>query len=338
MKRVGNLIERIAAPDALREAYLRAARGKRGQYPVYAFAANLDGELMRIRAGLLSGTWRWGPYHRFRVYDPKERVICAAPFPDRVAQHAMMLACDACFDAYQIYDSYACRRGKGQDGALARARDYARRYQWYAKLDVRKYFDNIDHDTLRVLLRRRFKDQTLLALFDSIIASYHSAPGKGIPIGNLTSQYFANHYLAPWDHHTTENLRVSRYVRYMDDFVAWGDDKESLKAWADEARAFLEERLGLVLKPLCLQRCGHGMNFLGYRFFPHKLALTRRSRLRFKTKLRKYHALYEQGVWDENETARHVEPLIAFVRRAPSDAFPRRVMADLGLCPRARTA
>ena len=338
MKRIGNLIEHIAAPDTLREAYLRASRGKRHQPAARAFAANLDAELARIREGLLSAAWNWGPYHRFRVYDPKERIICAAPFPDRVAQHAMMIACDACFDAYQIYDSYACRRGKGLDGALARAREYARRCQWYAKLDVRKYFDSIDHNTLRVLLRRRFKDPKLLALFDSIIASYHSAPGKGIPIGNLTSQYFANHYLAPWDHFTMECLGVSHYVRYMDDFVAWGNDKQAIKAWADGARAFLHERLGLVLKPLCLQRCSHGMNFLGYRIFPHRLALTRRSRQRFITKLRQYHALYEQSVWDEHDIARHVEPLIAFVRRAPSDTFPRQVMEDLGLCPRARTA
>ena len=337
MKRIGNLIEHIASPDTLREAWLRAARGKRHQYAVRAFAANPDEELMHIREGLLSATWSWGPYHRFRVYDPKERLICAAPFADRVAQHAMMIVCEPCFDAYQLYDSYACRRGKGLDGALARAQQYARRYPWYAKLDVRKYFDHIDHGTLRALLRRRFKDEKLLVLFDSVIASYSSAPDKGIPIGNLTSQYFANHYLAPWDHHTTESLGFSQYVRYMDDFVAWGNNKEVLKGWADAAQVFFKERLGLALKPLCLHRCSHGMNFLGYRIFPDTLLLTRRSRMRFRAKLNAYHALYEQTSWDDNETARHVEPLIAFVRRASADGFPRRAMEDLGLCPRART-
>ena len=171
----------------------------------------------------------------------------------------MMTACESCFDAYQIYDSYACRLGKGLDGALVRAQNYARRYQWYAKLDVRKYFDHIDHDTLRDLLRRRFKDEKLLALFDSIIASYAATPGKGIPIGNLTSQYFANHYLAVWDHYTTESLGVSRYVRYMDDFVAWSNDKEALKAYADESQAFLREHLGLELKPICLHAVAQGM-------------------------------------------------------------------------------
>lgn len=337
MRRAGNLIERMADPENIRLAYLRAIRGKCHKASVQAFGRRLDEEVRRIREGLLSGSMTWGPYHQFRVYDPKERLICAAPFRDRVAQHAIMALCEASFESYQIYDSYACRRGKGLDGALARAQRHARYSRWYAKLDVRKYFDSIDQEILKGLLRRRFKDARLLTAFDALIESWSSAPGKGIPIGNLSSQYFANHYLGVWDHFCVESLLTSRYVRYMDDFVAWGNDKERLKDWAEAARSFLQEQLGLEVKPLCLNACIRGMTFLGYRVFPGVTLLSRRSRVRFRRKLRTYHDLYERDLWDEEETARHVEPLCAFVRRAPEDGFPQRAIEALGLCPRART-
>lgn len=337
MRRAGSLIERIAEPENIRMAYLRAARGKWHKAPVRAFGAALDGEVGRIREGLLSGTMSWGPYHQFHIHDPKERLICTAPFRDRVAQHAIMAVCEPCFESYQIHDSYACRRGRGLDAALARARRHARARRWHAKLDVRKYFESMDHEILKGLLRRRFKDARLLVVFDALIDGWASSPGKGIPIGNLSSQYFANHYLAVWDHFCMETLAVSRYVRYMDDFAVWGNDKERLKDWADAAKGFLRERLRLEVKPLCLNTCDRGMTFLGYRLFPCVTLLSRRSRARFQDKLRAYHGLYEQGVWSEEEAARHVMPLIAFARRAAGDGFPRRAMEVLGLCPGART-
>ncbi|MBN2308519.1 MAG: group II intron reverse transcriptase domain-containing protein [Candidatus Hydrogenedentes bacterium] len=332
------MIERIADPDNIRAAYLLASRGKRHQEPVKAFGAALDAEVIRIREDLLSGSMAWGPYHRFQIYDPKERSICAAPFRDRVVQHAIMAVCEPYFESYQVHDSYACRKGKGLDAALARARSYTQRRRWYAKLDVRKYFDSVDHEVLKTLLWRRFKDRRLMAVFESLIDGYSVHPGKGIPIGNLISQFFANHYLALWDHFAKEILRVRHYVRYMDDFVFWSDDKDELKGYAAAAKIFLYERLGLALKPLCLNACSRGMTFLGYRMLPSGITLSRRSRKRFRAKLSAYQGRYERGLWTEQETARHVEPLMAFVQRAPEDRYPRRTVETLGLCPRARTA
>jgi len=202
------------------------------------------------------------------VYDPKERLICAAPFRDRVAQHAIMALCEPCFESYQVYDSYACRRGKGLDAALVRAQNHARHSRCFVKLDVRKYFDSIDHAILKQLLERRFKDTTLMTLFEALIDGYSSTPGKGIPIGNLSSQYFANHYLAPWDHYCMETLGIHRYVRYMDDFAAWGNDKEQLKDWAASARHFLQERLGLALKTNLSEHLRQGHDLSGVSYLP----------------------------------------------------------------------
>src|SRR5690606_7235150 len=135
--------------------------------------------------------------------------------------------------------SYACRRGKGLDAALERTRAFMARGGWYLKLDVRKYFDSIHHDTLKTMLRRRFKDRVVLRHFDAIIDGYESSPGRGVPIGNLTSQYFSNFYLAAMDHHIKEVIGVGHFVRYMDDFVLWHEDRDALKALHGQVADFL---------------------------------------------------------------------------------------------------
>ena len=338
MKRTGHLIERIADVDNLRLAFFKACRGKRGKTEVLRFRERVDGELSVLREELLAGSVDWGGYHRFQVQDPKPRTIHAAPFRSRVAHHAIVNVCEPVFESYQIHDSYACRKGKGLDAALNRAVRFSRHRDWFLQMDIRKCFDSIDHGILKQLLRRRFKDRSVLRLFDSVIESYEAAPGKGIPIGNLTSQYFANHYLGLLDHHVKETLRFRRYVRYMDDFVVWSADKAELIGQREEIEDFLLERLGLNLKPATLNACQRGMTFLGYRLVPQGLRLSRRSRDRFRRKASLYARLWQAGIWDETELARHVEPLLAFVRRGASRAFRERIIQECGLCPEARTA
>ncbi|HOH28800.1 MAG TPA: RNA-directed DNA polymerase [Candidatus Hydrogenedentes bacterium] len=329
MKRFGNLMEQIADRDNLLLAFWKAQRGKRAQTDTIRFRAHLEGELARLRSALLAGPLDLGPYRSFTVHDPKERVICAAPFADRVLHHAMMNVCHASFEAYQIYDSYACRVGKGTHKAVERAREFAVRYRHYLKLDIGRYFDSIDHELLKRQMRRRFKDRRVIEILDVLIDSYETAPGKGLPIGNLTSQYFANHYLGVLDHFVKETLCCLAYVRYMDDFVLWHDDRGQLKMWRDRIAGYLEETLRLVIKPDCLNRCDAGMTFLGYRLFPAAVTLARRSRIRFRRKLTAAHYKYLSGEWSEAEAARHVEPLIAFVRHGRSEAMRRRIIARL---------
>ena len=205
-RRVGNLMPRIASLDNLHEAFLRAARGKGGKMAVVDFRNHLDKNLLCIQRQLLDGTFHFGQYHFFTIYDPKRRVICAASFPERVVFHAMMRICHPIFDQYQVFDSYASRIGKGTYKALDRARRFANNYEWFAKIDARKYFDSISHEVLLAQLSRLFKDAQLLIFFRNLLDTYAVQPGCGLPIGNLTSQYFANHYLSVADHYIKEKI------------------------------------------------------------------------------------------------------------------------------------
>ena len=223
MKRAGRLMERVLDRETLREAFARASRGKRTKRDAAAFGMRLDENLAELARDLAEGTYTVGPYHQFTIFDPKERLITAPCFRDRVLHHAVTLVCEPVFERFLIADTFACRRGKGREAAVERARHFARRYPWFLKLDIRKYFNSIDHEVLLGRLARKFKDRRLLDLFGRIIASYEVAPGRGVPIGSLTSQHFANFYLGGLDRFVKEGLRAGGYVRYMDDFVVWGE-------------------------------------------------------------------------------------------------------------------
>ena len=229
MKRAGYLIPEIAAYENLYLAFYKAAKTKRTLSEVVDFEATLDVNLRQLQKQILSANLEVGNYHYFKIYDPKERIICAAAFPERVLHHAIMNICHPYFERQLIYSTYATRIGKGTYAALDKAKVYVKKYDFYAKLDVRKYFDNISHQVLIELLNRILKDKTLLKIFENILSSYSTVEGCGIPIGNLTSQYFANYYLSPADHFAKEILKIPGYVRYMDDILLFENDKTLLK-------------------------------------------------------------------------------------------------------------
>jgi RNA-directed DNA polymerase len=338
LKRVGNLIEKISSAPNVHLAFLKACRGKRGKQEVIEFIGDFDKNLNHLGEELSAGCMDWGAYHQFQVHDPKPRLICAAPFRSRVAQHAIMNICEPSFESYQIFHSYACRKQKGQDKALKKAMEFSRQNRWYLKMDIRHYFDSVDHEVLKGLLSRRFKDKTVLRLFTSIIDSWEVSPGRGIPIGNLISQFFANHYLGVFDHFAYEDLGQYAYLRYMDDFVIFSDSRQELLELLRRVKTFLEETLKLGLKPIVLNRCEIGMTFLGFKVFPHSLRLSRRSRLRFRRKFNQYEALYQAGIWTEEELQNHLEPMLAFVRRSASQKFRERILnIENRVFPEART-
>ena len=178
--------------------------------------------------GLADGSFPFGEYHSFEVRDPKTRMIHAPAFRERVAQHAIFNLCEPIMEKKLVDDCFACRKGKGTHGALKRAQVFARRYKWYLKLDVRRYFDSVVHSQLLEMLGRVFKDAHLLKLFAQIIGGYESERGRGLPIGSLASQFFANHYLSQLDRTCKQVLRVPGYLRYMDDFILWGHEREDV--------------------------------------------------------------------------------------------------------------
>ena len=324
MKRVGYLFDAVIESENLRLAFWKASRGKRGRADQRAYASNLSEEMTRLRQGLLSGDFPVGQFTRFMIYDPKEREICAAAFPERVLHHALMNVCEPHFEKGLVFDTYACRKEKGQFKAVGRAQGFAQKNAWFLKADVRKFFDSISHKVLRTLLRRKFKDERLLFWFDRIIDSYSTAPERGLPIGNLTSQYFANLYLDPLDRFVKEELRIKGYVRYMDDFAIWGNDKGVLKTVRSSVVDFVSDRLDLQLKyEPYLNRTSKGMDFLGMRVFPAAVRLNRRSRKRFEQKVRRYERLLFLGEFSEVDFQDRVTALTAFVQQADSLEFRR---------------
>jgi len=337
MKRAGNLTDLVAMPDNILLAFCKARLGKSDKHEVRAFAARLWQETIGLSNELLSATVAFGPYRSFKVYDPKERTIRVAPFRDRVCHHALMNVCEPVLERYLIEETYACRKGKGMHKAVLRAQQCSRRYAWYVKMDVRKYYDSVDHERLLTLLARRFKDTRLLHVFARLIGSYETCQGKGLPIGNLTSQHFANQYLGVLDHHVKETLGAAGYIRYMDDFVVWDDDKGRLKAVKASVQSFLGDDLRLTLKDdVQINRSARGMPFLGCRVYPDRICLTPESKSRFARKLRRYDKELRNGTRDENDVARRVQALCAFVRFADSHGLRTHLMRGLseGLEPR----
>ncbi|MBQ9362538.1 MAG: hypothetical protein IJT97_03850 [Bacteroidaceae bacterium] len=330
-KRVGNLMPRIASLDNLHEAFLRAARGKAGKMAVVDFRNHLDENLLRIQRQLLDGTFRFGHYQFFVIHDPKRRTICAASFPERVVFHAMMRICHPVFDDYQIFDSYASRIGKGTYKALDRACQFARRYEWFAKIDACKYFDSISHEVMLSQLSRLFKDAQLLIFFRNLLDTYAAQPGRGLPIGNLTSQYFANHYLSVGDHYLKEELRVPAVVRYMDDVLLLAHSKEELQEWVSKYCRYLQTCLRLDVHVPVLNRTRFGIPFLGYVVYGDGLRLNRRSKLRFEQKMFELSTLAQQQEIDENEYASRAGCLVAFINKAHVGGFRQQMGQKKGV-------
>lgn len=336
MRRTGNLYERIHDWDNLLRAFHNASRGKRSRSDVVLYARDLDENLLRLQRQLRERNVAVGDYRYFTVYEPKERLICAASFRERVLHHAIMNVLEPVLDRFQIHDSYACRRGKGTVAALDRAAAFARRYAVFAKLDVRKYFDSVPHDRLMELLRRRLKDRSLLDLVERILASYERRPGRGIPIGNLTSQHLANFYLAHGDHLVKDRLRLPGYVRYMDDMILFHHSREQLRRVRQEVERYVERDLLMQLKPPVTGRTAAGVPFLGFLLTPAGILLTRRKRLAAVHRVTAAAHELAFGKWTEGEYAGRLLPVFAHLSLARSLPFRQNLMKrwDLGLEPR----
>jgi len=325
MKRKGYILEQVADPDNLRQAFWKAQAGKSSKKDCIEFRQHLDFNLLQIRNQLLDGSYCCGDYHFFTIYDPKERVICAAPFKERVVHHAIMNICAVDFDNRQIPYSYACRKGKGTFAALKQIAYNQKKHQWYLKLDVKKYFDTIDHAVLFSQLKKMYKDKHFLNLLWQIIDSYHASDEKGVPIGNLTSQYFANHYLSFADKFITEQLRLHACVRYMDDIFLWANDRDELIEKGRLFEQFVSEDLRLSLKPVILNKTKHGLPSLGFIVSPKEIRLNVRSKKRFAIKMNRYHHLLEENKISESQCGQNVLSLYAFISHAKYKGFARTV-------------
>lgn len=316
MKRAGFLIEKIADTDNILYAFYKARRGKQLKKEVILFSELLDENIQKLRTSILLGNVDVGNYTYFHINDPKPRKICAAAFHERVLHHSIMNVCHQYFEKNLIETTYATRPNKGIYQAIDRAKRASKKFNFVAKFDFKKYFDSIDHTILKQKLERMFKDKKLLDVFNQIIDSYETNENKGLPIGNLTSQYFANHYLSSMDHYIKENLKVKEYVRYMDDFLIFASDINELNNIIEKIIDFSSNNLLLKLKPIIKMQVTSGIPFLGYKIYPNKVLLNSRSKKRLVCKIVDCQKLLKKGDWSEKKYMEHIIPLMAFSRHA----------------------
>ena len=313
MKRYGNLFDRIRSFENLIFAANSAKRGKKYRPDVAKFHFDLENQLFELRNDLTSRNYQPGEYMTFHIQDPKPRLISAAPYRDRVVHHALCRVIEPIFEKTFVFDNYANRIGKGSHLALDRCTFFSRRFKYVLKCDIVKYFPSIDHDILYRIIGRKIKCRETLWLIRKIIDNSNPQeevityfPGDdlftpimrrhGIPIGNLTSQYFANIYLNQFDHFVKEVLSSKAYIRFCDDFLLFSNDKAQLRDFLCEISSYLE-RFRLKVHPRKSQivptRCG--VDFLGWRVYPDHRRLRRSTGIRIQKNLKALVLNYSTG-------------------------------------------
>ncbi len=308
------MFTQLCSWDNLLLAYRKAAKGKRGHPNVAAFEYRLEDNLLRLQMELESFTYRPGNYTSFYIHEPKRRLISAAPFRDRVVHHALCNLIEPLFERLFIPDSYANRLGKGTHRALDRLQTFSRCYPYALQCDVEQFFPAVDHAILRAELARYIADAGVMWLVERILESgvgvlsetyqmvyfagddlFARIRRRGLPIGNLTSQFWANVYLNPFDHFVKRELSCKAYLRYVDDFVLFAEDKGKLWQW----KQALVERLRclrLTIHPGAHPRpVTEGIPFLGFVIYPHKRRLKRRKGLHYQRRLHALLKAYRRG-------------------------------------------
>lgn len=268
--------EKICEFDSLYNAHKKARRNKRHKRDVIGFEMNLAKHLWSLKERLENRTYEVGGYYKFMIHDPKTREIQALRYEDRIVQHSL---CDNVltpfFENRLIYDNCACRLGKGTHFGIHRLTSFMQEYYrrhgaegWILKLDIRKYFPSIDHEVLLDRLRRVIPDQDIMKLLECIINSYNGESGKGLPMGNQTSQLFALYYLDPVDRLIKEKLKIKYYTRYMDDMILLSESKEYLQECLKQIRALCGETLKLELnEKTSIFPMRNGVDYLGWHFY-----------------------------------------------------------------------
>ena len=354
MKRHGDLWPQVASWPNLVRAADKARRGKRRRDVVLRFDFDLERELLQLRRELLGGAYQPGPFTTHWIDRPKPRLISAAPYRDRVVHHAVMNVLEPLLERHFHPDSYACRQGKGTQAAR-RLQRLMRRYPYTLQCDVQKYFPSIDHALLKDQFRRLLKDRRLLALLDRIVDSSNaqepttnwfagddlftpSERRRGLPIGNLTSQWFANWYLTGFDHWITNGLRCG-YVRYCDDFVLLASDRRRL----GDAVPRLIERLGALRLKLHRDRVhiaasAAGRTFVGCRVAPHGRRIRNANVRAFLCRLGRMRRAFDRGRLTHEDVGRRLSGWGGHAAQADSRPLLARLTSRLGIIFRRKPA
>jgi retron-type reverse transcriptase len=324
VKRAGNLFDTICSWENLELATRRARRHKRYRGYVERFELRRESVLAAIRQQLLDGTWRPLPMREFRIFDPKERLISAPAFRDRIVHHALCNVIGPILERTMIAHSYSCRVGLGTGAARAQCKRLVATTTHVLKMDVRHYFPSIDHAILKAKLRRHIKCRPTLELADRIIDGWHSEEAdpawfdgddlltaaerhRGLPIGALTSQLFANLFLSRIDHIIEEQCRPLGYARYTDDLLVFGNDRQRLGAIRERVlEEFATERLKPHPTKCRVHACREGVPFLGFRFWPDRVRVQQANRIRFEKRMSKL----RRAIKDDRSRIQEVWPVM----------------------------
>ncbi|PIV53633.1 MAG: RNA-dependent DNA polymerase [Elusimicrobia bacterium CG_4_10_14_0_8_um_filter_37_32] len=324
MKTYNNLYGKVCSFENLLIAAKKAQKGKRFKENTAWFNFNIEKELLKLQNELFSQTYQPGEYKQFIVYESKKRLISAAPYRDRIVHHALCNIIEPLFEKTFIYDSYANRKEKGTHKAIQRFTEFSRRNKYVLKCDMVEYFGSIDCQLLFNIIAEKIKDEKVMRLVEKILGlnAYSNSSGNqlslpfasrcGLPIGNLTSQFFANLYLNKFDHFIKEQLRCKYYIRYVDDFVVLGNDKLKLR----EIKSAIEN----YLVNLQLQTHPHktqifpveqGTDFLGFKIFPIYRLVRKSNFFYFRHKLLKLRKLYYQNKINTGKVTQSIQSWIA---------------------------
>lgn len=347
-KRYFDLYETVCHPLNLWAAYKNAARGKRYQPAAASFEYELEKNLIELENELKEETYLPGGYHNFIIQRPKRRLISAAPFRDRVVHHALMNLIEPLFERQFIFDSYANRIGKGTHAALDRCTYFIRRHRYVMHLDVRQFFPSIDHEILLSILSRTIGDKKAMNLVEKIVASgvgvqadeyeMQYFPGddllsvqrpRGLPIGNLTSQHWANVYLNELDQFAKRTLKIRAYIRYVDDILLFSDDKAALHAWQKQIIAYLQAlRLTLHENSAQPEQAKDGIPFLGFIvFFDHR-RLKRSNGIAFQRRLKTLYSHYVKEEMTFQDLSQRVQSWVNHAGFGDTWNLRRKLLSD----------
>jgi len=355
MKTLKNVFEQVVDYDNLYRAYLNARLCKRYRYEVLNFSAHLEDNLVKLQKELIDRTYTLGKYREFYIYEPKKRLVMAQPFKDRVVQWAIYQVLNPVFAQGYITDSYACIKERGTHKAVKRLHYWLRQVgkkpekYYFLKLDISKYFYRIDHDVLMGILKRKIHDDDMIFLLDKIVNSSETnfglppgkSPGevkrsdrvseKGMPVGNLSSQMFANLYLNELDQYCKRMLGIHFYVRYMDDVIILHQDKDQLHEWKRIIDTFLKEKLQLDLnEKTCIRPITLGVEFCGYKIWNTHIKLRKSTALKMKRNLKKLQKEYAAGEVTVEEAKQTISSYLGILKHCDSYSLKRTIFGEYG--------
>ena len=285
----------IISVENLLESWREFTKGKKSRTDVQIFSSRLMDNILELHNDLSDFNYQHGLYQSFRINDPKLRKIHKSSVRDRLLHHVVHRILYPFFDKTFASDSFSCRNKKGTHRALNRSREFGyivsrnkTQTCWILKCDIRKFFENIDHDILLAILKKHITDKNIAGLLEKIIRSFSSAPGRGLPLGNLTSQLFVNIYMNKFDQFVKHKLKIRYYIRYADDIIFLSHNRQWLTNILIEINSFLRERLKLQLHPkkISIRTVASGVDFLGWVNFSYQAILRTKTRKRMLNRIK----------------------------------------------------